>query len=255
MRSENKAIGYYLLLFLLLGGSLFTFSTCAVQLGVQHKVREGETLWRISRAYEVDIEAIMKANGIDNARQLRPGMKLVIPGEVEKKNIAKGRLARASSAPGKSSDSSQAENETDTAENSSEAPAPGEINFSPVWPVEGRLVQRFRSQDDPTGRGIRIEAPEGNEVKAIESGNVKLAGRWEAEEKLGKIVIIYHNEEFASVYAHLDDLSVREGEKVERGQVIGKVGKSGMVDKPQCYLEIRYNLQPEDPLLFLEEPV
>ncbi len=256
MRSENKAILFYLVLFLLLGGSLFTFSTCAVQLGIQHEVGEGETLWKIARAYDVDLEAIMRANNIDHARHIQPGMQLVIPGEVERRSLSETDIAqnpRETSEETAPADSVAQEVQPDEPDEQTEV-SPADVDFSPVWPVSGRLIQRFRSRDDPTARGIRIEAPLGSEVKAVESGNVKLAGRWEAEERLGKIVIIYHNEEFASVYAHLDNLEVREGERVERGQVIGEVGESGMVDKPQCYLEIRYNLQPEDPMLFLEEP-
>lgn len=221
---------------------------CAVELGVRHTVREGETLWSVSRAYDVRMEAIMRANGINNARQVESGMKLVIPGVVEEKVSGDERRAKAPDWEQEMSGDAKS-----SSGGNDEVPPSSEIDFSPVWPVKGRLIQRFRSRDKAAGRGIRIEAPLGSKIKAIETGNIKLAGQWDAEEALGKIIIIYHNQEFASVYAHLDNLTVSEGESVERGQIIGEVGKSGMVDKPQCYLEIRYNLVPKDPMLFLED--
>jgi murein DD-endopeptidase MepM/ murein hydrolase activator NlpD len=125
--------------------------------------------------------------------------------------------------------------------------------FDPVWPCEGRLASRFNRDKFPTHRGIRIHTSEESLVRAAEKGNIQLAGTFEGMPGLGKIVIIFHSHDFQTVYAHLKELKVSEGEAVDRDQPIGVAGSTGDVNRPMCYFEIRYKVEPRDPLIFLGE--
>ena len=63
----------------------------------------------------------------------------------------------------------------------------------------------------------------------------------------GKLVLVKHDAGIITAYAHLGDISVKEGEIVTAGQSIGTIGKSGRVDSPQLHFEIRKSRQPVDP--------
>jgi septal ring factor EnvC (AmiA/AmiB activator) len=91
-------------------------------------------------------------------------------------------------------------------------------------------------------------------VRAAEDGIVKLAGEVDKLSKLGNIVIIYHRNDIATVYANVEDVSVSEEDEVHKSQKIGTVDSSTSKDKATCYFEIRYKLEPRDPLIFLGEP-
>ncbi|MFP4687040.1 MAG: peptidoglycan DD-metalloendopeptidase family protein [bacterium] len=250
-----KPVRTALLSFLL---ALVVFSSaCVVRRGIMHTVEPGHTLWEIARVYEVDLDLLMKINQIEDARQLRPGTRLVIPGVNQPREIPARSLARRPSSTGEVSPPPEKRDSSPPPKQEEQTgrASPEDKNFDPIWPVQGRLISRFQPGGDVTRRGIRIEAPAGNKVYAAEAGNVKMAGVWESVPQLGNIVIILHRENFATVYAHLDTLEVEEGQSVSKGEHIGTVGKSGAVDKTLCYFEIRYKLKPIDPLLLLGDPL
>lgn len=271
-----RTCGLVLLIALLL-------SACAVRRGVIHKVKEGQTLWRISRVYNVKINTLLEVNDIDDPRTVRPGTEIVIPGAEGRETVPStpSRVAQNSDDRNNTksrSSSDEVNNERSTrippdsslpeqestnetkggSDRDQESPNDKEKSdpsnyFDPVWPCEGQLASRFDKNGGPTQRGIRIHSEQGGLVKAAEEGNIKLAGSWEKMPQLGKIVIVFHSHDFTTVYAHLDDVRISEGESVSRGDIIGEVGRSGDVDRAMCYFEVRYNLEPRDPLIFLGE--
>ncbi len=259
----RKAINYLglgIIIFILLTVASL-LSTCAVRLGMVHTVRQGETLWEISRAYDVSLDTLLRINNIKDPRQIMPGDKINIPRRLkDQKQLAsglsgKGGIPSSSSQAGKQNISKTADTTTEMASKirASDTSKIPNVNFSPVWPCEGRLISRFEPGGDPTKNGILIHPPSGAPVKAAEAGRVKMAGLWDSLPELGKIIIIVHNQNFVTVYAHLSKTSVSEGDQVNRGEKIGVVGKSGTTEKKLCYFEIRYKLEPRDPLLFLGE--
>lgn len=199
----------------------------------------------------------MKVNQIRDARQLKPGAVLLIPGASRTRHVPVRRASRSTSARGRSTESPGEESDRSRLSRIEPSKPNGEVpnteNFRPVWPCRGRVSSRFRA-NNPARRGIRIHATEGSTVRAVEEGNVKLAGTWGDLPQLGKLVIILHPEDFASVYAHLGSLTVREGDHVHGGEKIGEVGRSGDVQQPTCYFELRYKGKARDPILFLGEP-
>ncbi|HBT49325.1 MAG TPA: histidine phosphatase family protein, partial [Caldanaerobacter subterraneus] len=89
------------------------------------------------------------------------------------------------------------------------------------------------------------EVPVGTEVKAALDGVVMLATEKEA---LGKVVVLRHEGDVRTVYAHLSEIFVKEGQQIRQGEVIGKSGDTGKVTAPHLHFEVWENGKPIDPL-------
>ena len=100
--------------------------------------------------------------------------------------------------------------------------------------------------------GLDLAAPVGTPVLACGAGRVVMA-----EERLltGNSVVLEHLPGVYSLYYHLSQLAVREGQDVEAGQRIGAVGMTGLATGPHLHWEMRVNGQPVDPRGFLERPL
>jgi len=125
---------------------------------------------------------------------------------------------------------------------------PAALRGSPQWdwPVRGDIIRRFKSQGK--GRGIDITGISGTPVKAAAQGVVVYSGN--GLKGYGNLIIIKHNEDFLSAYAHNRDLKVKEGEPVRRGQEIAAMGQSD-AECVKLYFEIRDKGKPVDPLKYL----
>ncbi len=133
----------------------------------------------------------------------------------------------------------------------SSAPASGD-SVKLRWPTSGRIIAGFGSRTDGTHNdGINMQVPLGTEVHAAESGVVAYSG---SELKgYGNLVLLRHDNGWVTAYAHNDELLVKRGDKVRRGQVIAKAGKTGSVDQPQVHFELRQGSKPVDPIPYLEK--
>jgi murein DD-endopeptidase MepM/ murein hydrolase activator NlpD len=87
-------------------------------------------------------------------------------------------------------------------------------------------------------------------VAATAAGRVVFAGR---TGDYGRMVVIDHGNGFETLYAHLARISVRAGERVRRGELVGRVGKSGNATGYHLHYEIRKNGRPIDPKPFMDE--
>ena len=119
------------------------------------------------------------------------------------------------------------------------------------WPVSGRIITGFGQRTDGTHNdGINLSVPLGTSVHAAESGTVAYAG---SELKgYGNLILLRHDNGWVTAYAHNDQLTVKRGDKVQRGQVIATAGRTGSVDQPQVHFELRQGSKPVDPVPFLE---
>jgi len=119
------------------------------------------------------------------------------------------------------------------------------------YPVRGKVVGGFGKTSHPEfpaevfRKGIDIEAPLGEEIKAVETGRVIFAGRFSG---YGKMIIIDHGERYYTVYAHLFEILKKPGESAQKGESIALVGDSGSLQGARLYFEIRKDGQPLDPL-------
>jgi septal ring factor EnvC (AmiA/AmiB activator) len=122
------------------------------------------------------------------------------------------------------------------------------------WPVTGTVVSFFGKQKHPVydtyiyKKGIEIAAPAGSEVRAVEAGQVAFANFFKG---LGLIAILRHGGEYYTVYAHLTNLKVKAGEKVNKGQPIAALGDAGPSGS-SLYFEVRKGSEAIDPLMWLK---
>jgi murein DD-endopeptidase MepM/ murein hydrolase activator NlpD len=116
--------------------------------------------------------------------------------------------------------------------------------------VRGRVIAAFGPT--PNGLqndGINVAVPEGTPIKAAEDGVVAYAGN--ELKGYGNLVLVRHSNGFVTAYAHASDITVKRGEVIKRGQVIGHSGESGNVTSPQLHFEIRKGSTPVDPAQYL----
>ena len=120
------------------------------------------------------------------------------------------------------------------------------------WPVKGKVITGFGPRSDNTHNdGINISVPAGTDVLAAEGGTVAYAG---SELKgYGNLILVRHEGNWVSAYAHNDQLLVKRGDKVKRGQSIAKAGNTGSVDQPQVHFELRQGSKPIDPVPYMEK--
>ncbi len=190
-----------------------------------HTVRKGETLWRISQDYGTTVDELVRANRIRDVTEVPIGTRLFIPpsrGYVRRDSA--GRY-NGNHAKGRS----------------------GSVKLA--WPLEGALSSRYGLRGRVHHDGIDIKAPPGTPIRAADAGRVihsdnSLAG-------YGNLIILKHPGEVSTVYAHNRRNLVRVGEFVERGQVIGEVGRTGRATTDHLHFEVRRDGKPRDPLQYL----
>jgi len=115
------------------------------------------------------------------------------------------------------------------------------------WPSEGTLIARY-VQGDTTQQGINIGGKSGQAIHASADGTVVYSGAGLVG--YGELIIIKHNNEWLSAYAHSRRRLVAEGTKVKAGDVIAEMGRTGTV-RDMLHFEIRRNGKPVDPLSYL----
>ena len=122
---------------------------------------------------------------------------------------------------------------------------------SMIWPLqEATLSQQYSLSTEQKHKGIDLAAPKGNPVRAVLDGVVVLSGV--KYSGYGNMVIIKHNDNLMSVYAHLDELHFHKGDSVKQGEVIGTVGDSGQVTGVHLHFEVVDKGYQEDPLSYLD---
>jgi len=124
-------------------------------------------------------------------------------------------------------------------------------NLNCIWPTDShRVTSEYGMRYHPIlhqnrmHSGIDIGAPWGASVRATESGTVIYAGTLGG---YGRMIIIDHGGGVASLYAHLSSINVKVGRDVGRGQVIGRIGTTGMSTGPHLHFEIRVDGKTENP--------
>ncbi|MBM3371052.1 MAG: hypothetical protein FJY46_09960 [Betaproteobacteria bacterium] len=117
---------------------------------------------------------------------------------------------------------------------------PAEVDIEWIWPAEGKAFSTFNGGKG----GIRIEGQSGDPILAIGDGKVIFAGQ--GPKGYGNLLIVRHEGELLSVYAHNRALLVQEGSQVKKGQKIAEMGDSG-ADRIQLGFELRRHGRPIDP--------
>lgn len=119
-----------------------------------------------------------------------------------------------------------------------------------IWPVNGEVTSQFGIK--PGGLrndGINIAAGEGTPIRAVADGEVLyMNGDMKGA---GSLILLRHANGWVSTYAHNKDISVKQGDKVQQGDVIAYVGKTGNVTKPQLHFSLRKDKKPMNPEKYL----
>ena len=233
-------------------------------------VAKGDTLYSISRKYQIPVNDLAVMNKLSAPFALSVGQKIKVPkldavqtrSVSEIKQIQKVQPKQAEIA--KNSTTKTVENtKTISSENqqktkissdpSKQLPkisARSNAKFS--WPVRGKILSGYGAKNNGLfNDGINISATKGADVKAAENGVVAYAGN--EVKGMGNLVIVQHSDGWMTVYAHMDSMSVRRGNTVLVGQSIGKIGMTGKVDKPQLHFEIRKGTKAYDPVAYLKK--
>ncbi len=118
------------------------------------------------------------------------------------------------------------------------------------WPVDrARLSRGFLPNKKRPHLGIDLAGPKGTPILSAQSGSVVYAGR--DFRGFGKMVLIESGHGWATIYAHLDKITVREGQQVAQGELLGTMGRSGHATGVHLHFEIRKDKGPVDPLPLL----
>jgi len=122
------------------------------------------------------------------------------------------------------------------------------------WPLDGRITSKFGYRIHPISKkrdfhkGIDIANSLNTDIKASGSGIVTYSG-WNGG--YGKVIIVSHGYGYKSVYAHNNNNLVDVGDRVDKGQVIAKLGNTGKSTGPHLHFEVHYNGDQIDPLKVL----
>ena len=259
--------------------------------GGSYTVAQGDSLFAIARKHNVKSAELQAANAITDPTKVRPGTVLKVPGAGGPSAVAAAPpaapvrtapapaaqpLATATSpvtgpqpriinagAPADGTKVAALGGAVPTATDvTAAAPKaePAAISDPPKlgssgkfrWPAKGKVIASFGPRADSTHNdGINISVPQGTDVVAAENGVVAYAG---SELKgYGNLILVRHEGNWVSAYAHNETLLVKRGDKIKRGQAIAKAGNTGTVDQPQVHFELRQGSKPVDPIPHMEK--
>lgn len=208
--------------------------------GAWYVVRSGDNLWRISQATGTPAEVIRRVNRVDDVRTLQIGQRLWVP-KGDGRTGAPAVSAAASRGP------DTLERREGWGGDCSDAAREHGLRFE--WPVLGTLTSAYGERHGRPHDGIDVAARRGTPIHAAEAGKVVYAG--DELGAYGRVVVIKHLGSWATVYAHNDDNLVEEGDFVERGDPIARVGRTGNATAPHLHFEIRRSNRPRDPRVCL----
>ncbi len=197
--------------------------------GISHKVQKGDTVYSIAKKYDIDPQPIVNYpfNTFmnDETFELAVGQTVIVPGGIKPSEIPTAPRTRFIT------------------------PDAGTVvasgNF--VWPTSGRITQNFVWYH----QGLDIANRESPSVLAADSGTVVIAG-WIDSYGYGNRVMIDHGNGFRTLYAHLSSISVRVGQSVARGNVIGRMGSTGRSTGIHLHFEVIRNGVHINPLTVLQ---
>lgn len=224
---------------------------------IRHKVERGETAFSISRLYGVSVRSLADWNGLDSQLTVREGQFLLIPVAERTRTIdpanppAPEAPGQGSVTPTPPSASKPLPDEETTPQGTVDETIPKSPNLGAqqsassakmVAPVSGSIIRDFRKGRND---GIDLSATAGSPVKAAAAGTV--AAITEDTDQV-PIIVLRHADGLLTVYAQVDGVKVKKGDKVKRGETIASVraGNPAFV-----HFEVRKGVEAVDPNPFI----
>ncbi len=202
-------------------------------------VKKGDTLYSIGKRYNTDYHLLAERNGIKKPYTLYVGQRVYTRGHAP---IAE-KLPRTKETPPKTVRPKQ------VASKSVQHPAASQGRVKLIWPAKGKLTSRFGPRKNRMHDGIDLAAEEGTEIMAAAAGRVVYA-----DSRLsgyGNLIIVRHNTDMFTAYAHNKRNLVKRGDEVKAGQLIGYIGSTGRTSGSHLHFEVRRGETAVDPLAYL----
>jgi lipoprotein YgeR len=201
-----------------------------------YRVERGDTLSQIARSNRTSVQNIVRWNNLNNPDSIEVGQVLRVAPPA---GAATASTAEARSSAGSSGSTASRGTPAPAAEPApSAAPA---LAISLVWPAQGNVIRSF---DGKNSKGIDIANAPGTPVVAAAAGSVVYAGN--GLRGYGNLLIIKHNSEYLTAYAHNRALLVKEGQTVSQGQKVAEMGDTDS-DRVMLHFELRYQSRSIDP--------
>lgn len=214
-----------------------------------YTVKSGDSLMSISRKSEVSYSNLIRINHLQKPYGIYTGQRIYLKSNSSSESLADRIPQKVVPVAGGNTQTIA----NSTAVPASVATAPTKVvsgksravsGVSWMWPARGTVIRNFSS----TNKGIDIAGSRGQNVNAAASGQVVYSGN--ALRGYGNLIIINHDNEYLSAYAHNDMLLVKEGQRVKKGQVIAKMGSTD-ASRVMLHFEIRYRGNSVNPRKYL----
>ena len=211
---------------------------------IKHNVVRGETVFTISRLYNISVRSLADWNGLDSDYTLREGQILIIPLVDKKatKNTQKEVVESAAPAPPSSKKPQPRNVNKQEFSESTNTKISVPENGRMAYPLEGLVIREYSKNIND---GIDFTAQAGTKVVAADTGLVATV-----TEDINQIaiVVLKHPENILTVYANLTNIKVSTNQNVNRGDILGEIPDG---DPPYLHFEIREGFESVDPLEYL----
>jgi len=183
--------------------------------GIYHRVNKGQTLWRLSKIYNVDLDKLVSINRISDVRSIEIGQLIFIPNRLVKQKYT-------------------------TSSTSEEF----------IWPLKGGVISSFGENfNNMVNKGVNIKPYSNLNIVAARSGKVIFYA--ENFGSFGKTIIIDHGDGLSTIYARNSVVYVKLRDNIQKGTVIAKAGSAGRDKNRYLHFQIRKGHIPQNPLFYL----
>lgn len=207
----------------------FYYWSLEAEKGVYHKLEKGQTLWRIAKTYNVSVDEIIRVNKIEDVSNLKVGQQIFIPCATQQLKVDVYIPPKPTEFP------------------STKEKCEGLTQF--IWPVNGKIISGFGNRGKSMHNAIDIKSESGTPIKAVADGIVTYSQ--DSLRGYGNAIIITHENDFTTLYAHNSVNLVKEGQKVKQGEIIGKVGQTGRSTTSHLHFELWKGLIAQNPVIYL----
>lgn len=208
-----------------------------------HVVSKGESLYSIAWQYGQDFRLLARQNQLKEPYRIYPGQKLKLTSHPKSSTQKLSSLQESSK-----TQSFGVETEKKLLPKVADVKSVSDQNHKFLWPAQGKIIQGFDLENGE--KGIDIAGDLNQPIQAVAEGKVVYSGQGLLG--YGNLIIIKHDDEFLSAYAHNQTALVREGDKIKQGAVIATMGKTG-TDRVKLHFELRRGGKPTDPLHYLPQ--
>ncbi len=195
-----------------------------------YRVERGDTLSKIARSNRTSVQSIVRWNSLSNADAIEVGQVLRVTPPAGTVTGSRGDSAAPRAAPA-----------PEASRGTADTPAAPAAPITLIWPTGGPVIRGFNGT---SSKGIDIAGNAGAPVVAAAAGTVVYAGN--GLRGYGNLLIIKHNADYLTAYAHNSALLVKEGQSVAQGQKIAEVGDTDS-DRVMLHFELRYAGKSIDP--------